>query len=238
MSYTYASWVSSLANMLPVASNDPGFVTVLPNIIDDAEQRLYRDLDLLSTDFSDSTGALVAGQRYFNLPASIATFVVTNQINVITPFGTTNPELGTRNALTPMTREALDLMWPSVNGSTVPVYFAMTSQTAAIVGPWPDQGYQIEVVGTQRPTPLSAANTATFLTTYLPDLWMAASMVYAAAYQKNFGAGQDDPKMALSWEAHLGTLLTSAKTEENRKRFRSEGWSSKQPSPIATPARV
>lgn len=238
MSYTYTTWVTSLANMLPVPTTDPGFVTVLPNIIDDAEQFLYRELDLLNTDFRDASAALTAGQRYFTLPTSIATFVVTNQVNVITPAGTTNPELGTRNPLTPTTRAALDQMWPSVSGSTVPQYFAMTSQTALVVGPWPDQGYQVEVVGTMRPTPLGTTNTTTLLTVYFPDLWMDASMYFACAYQKNFGAASSDPQSAVSWKSKLDSALQSAKTEEQRKKFRAEAWSSEQPSPIATPPRV
>jgi hypothetical protein len=238
MSLTYTTWVTSLANMLPVPTTDPGFQTVLPNIIDDAEQRLYRELDLLNTDFRDASAALTAGTRIFNLPTSIATFIVVDRVNAITPAGTTNPELGTRNPLTPTSPDTLDLMWPSSTNQALPTYFAMKSQTAIIVGPWPDQSYQLEIVGTMRPPPLSSSNTTTLLTWYFPDLWMDASMVYACAYQKNFGASSGDPQSALSWETKLQTALQSAKTEEQRKKFRSEGWSSEQPSPIVTPPRV
>ena len=37
---TYNTFTTSLANMIVVPVNDPAYVTALPNIIDDAEQRL------------------------------------------------------------------------------------------------------------------------------------------------------------------------------------------------------
>lgn len=238
MSLTYATYVTSLANIFPVPASDPNFQTVLPNIIDDAEQRLYRELDLLNTSVRDSSSALAAGSRNFNLPTSLGVFIVTDEINVITPSGTSNPESGTRNQLVPTSEEMLNAIWPSVSGSTVPQYFAMVNQGLIIVGPWPDASYQVEVVGTQRPTPISASNTTTLLSVYFPDLLIAASMVFGSGYQKNFGAQADDPKMALSWEKHYQDLMTSAQTEEMRKKFTSSGWSSKSPSPLATPPRT
>lgn len=224
--------------MIVVPVNDAGYVTALPNIIDDAEQRIYRDLDLLQTIVRDSSSALVAGNRNFNLPTSIGIFVVMEDINVITPAGTTNPEQGSRVSLLPSSKEMLDFLYPSVTASSIPVYFAPITQSSIIVGPWPDQSYQIEAVGTQRPAPLSAANQTTFLSVNLPDLFMAASLVFSAGYQLNFSALGDNPQQATAWEAHYKTLLASANTEENRKKFTEAGWSSKQPAPNATPPRT
>lgn len=238
MSLTYTQFVASLANLLVVPTGDAGFVAALPNIIDDAEQRLYRDLDLENTVVRDSSAAASTGTRTFTLPTSTGTFVVTEEINIITPAGTSNPELGTRNALVPIAKEALDMLWPSIAGSTVPTYFAKVTQGSVIFGPWPDQAYQVEVVGTQRPAALSASNVTSLLSWYFPDLLIAAGMVFAAGYQKNYGQGVDDPKMAVTWESHLGDLLKSAQTEEQRKKFNQAGWSSKQPSPSATPPRT
>lgn len=234
MSLTYATFVSSLANLMPVAASDPGFVAVLPNIIDDAELRLYRALDLVDSSVRDSSKTFTTLTRNFNLPTSNGTFIVCDEINVITPAGTTNPELGTRNQLIPTSDESLNALWPSVNGSTIPQYFAMVNQDTIIVGPWPDAAYTVEVVGTQRPAPLSSTNTTSLLSVFFPDLLIAASMVFAAGYMKNFGSGSDDPKMAMSWEGHLQALLTDAKTEEARKMFTSQGWSDKSPIPSST----
>jgi len=235
---TYSSFVTNLANLLPVQTTDPGYITVLPDIINDAEQRLYRELDLIDTTVRDSSATFTTLTRNFNLPGSLGTFIITQEMNVITPSGTTNPELGTRNALIPTSTEMLNMLWPSVSGSTVPQYFALVDQGLAIVGPWPDAAYTVEVVGTQRPAPLSVSNVTTILSVYFPDLMIAAGMVFAAGYQRNFGAMSDDPKLATTWESHLQTLLKSAATEEARKKFTSQGWSSEDPAPLATPPRT
>lgn len=240
MAQTYAQFVSQLANMLVVPSDDPAYLAALPNIITDAEQRIYRELDLLSTVVT-ATGPLTANNRRFTLPTPSGgngTFVVVEQMNVITPAGTTDPDLGTRNPMLPVSKEYLDAAWPGVAGAGVPTSFAPISQQAWIVGSWPDAAYTVEVVGTIRPAPLSDTNTTTFLSTYLDDVLMAAALVYSAGYQLNFSAGADNPQSGVSWETHLTKLLESAKVEELRKRFGSQSWSSKAPDPIATPQRV
>ncbi len=238
MSLTYTTYINSIANLLVVPVSDSNFMTVVPNIIDDAEQRIYRDLDLLNTVVRDSTAAFSTGTRTFNLPATAGTFYVVDSIYAITPSGTSDPDMGTRNELMPVSRPFLTVTYPSSNGSSVPQYFAMTTQTSIVVGPWPDQAYQVEVVGTIRPAPLGSTNVTTLLSVYLPDLFLAASMVFGAAYQLNFGATVDNPQQSVSWEAHYNRLLQSAQTEEARKKFTAEGWSSKQPSQIATPQRT
>jgi hypothetical protein len=237
MSLTYSSFVTSIANLMAIPSSDGNLATVLPNIIDDAEQRLYRELDLINTVVRDSSTSFSTATRTFNLPSSLGTFVVVEDFNVITPAGQTNPELGTRNPLVPASKEMLDFLFPSSTASAVPSYFAMVSQSTVVVGPFPDQAYQVEVVGTIRPPALSSSVATTLLSVYFPDVFIAASMVFAAGYMKNFGVMADDPKMGVSWESHLGALMASAQVEENRKKFAGPGWSPKQPAPLATPPR-
>jgi len=237
MALNYATFVSSLANLIVVPAGDAAYLQAIPNIIDDAEQRLYRELDLLSTVVT-ATGSLTANSRNFTLPQDSGRFVVVEQMNVITPSSVTDPELGTRVPLLPVTKEYLDAVWPSSGGAGVPTQFAPISDQSWILGAWPDASYTVEVVGTIRPAPLSASNTTTFLTLYLPDVFMTAALVFASGYQQNFSAMGDNPQQSLTWEAHVKPLIDSAKGEELRKRFASNAWSSKAPSPIATPPRV
>lgn len=237
---TYSTFTAQLANFLVIPITDPNLIQAMSSIIDDSEQRAYRDLDLQNTVFRDSSVALVAGNR--NLTEAISTtngpFVVTQQINVITPAGTANPDLGTRNPLLPATKEMLDALYPSNTGAGIPQYFAPINQNSFVVGPWPDQAYQVEVVGTQRPEPLSASNQTTLLSVYFPDLFLAAACAIGAFYMKNFGAGSDDPQSGISWNQKYKEQLQSAVTEEQRKRFTSAGWSSASPAPLATPPRI
>lgn len=80
-------------------------------------------------------------------------------------------------------------------------------------------------------------NSVTFISQYLPDLLVMASMVYISAYQRNFGKESDDPQMAQSYEGQYQTLLKSATVEEARKKFDAAGWSSQSPATVATPTR-
>jgi hypothetical protein len=223
--------------MIVVPVGDPNYIIALPNIIDDAEQRLYRELDLLATRVR-ATGALTASSRNFALPTGSGTFVVVEQMNVITPSSVTNPDLGTRHPMNPASKEYLDAVYPSVAGSGVPSLFAPISQQSWIVGAWPDADYTVELVGTIRPELLSASNQTTFLSTYLSDVFLAAALVMSAGYQLNFSAAGDNPQAGVTWETHVKTLLDSAKVEEIRKKFGSQGWTSKEPDPIATPPRT
>ncbi len=239
MSYNYTTYVTSLANGLVVASTDVNFQQYLPRIIDEGEQRIYREIDLLNTVVVDISASFTTGTRVLHLPATLGTFFVTQNVYAITPLGTT-ADFGTRNALQRTGRAYLDSAYPSSAGSTVPTYFSMTTQTTMIVGPWPDQAYKVEVVGTIHPAPLSSTNVTTILTQYLPDLFFAASMAAGAAYLQNFGAAAqtDNPGMASNWESKYQALKQSAAVEEARKKGEAEGWSTEQPSQIATPPRT
>jgi hypothetical protein len=237
VSYTYASTISSAANMLVIDATNPEYLAMIPNAIDDAEQRLYRELDLISTVVRDTGGTLTANSRNFTLPQTSGRFVVTESMSVFTPVSTTT----SRRQLTPVTREFLDAIWGDEMAAatpSIPEYYAMITDQQIIVGPSPDAAYTMEVTGTIRPTPLSATNTTTLLTLYLPDLWLTAFLIFGAGYLKDYGAATDDPNAAGSWEAHYQRLLPSANTEEMRKRYASQAWTSKQTNPIATPQRV
>jgi hypothetical protein len=237
VSLAYTTYINTIATLAVATTGDVNFTTILPSVIDYAEQRCYRDLDLQNTVVRQTT-TLTAGTRTIGLPTSGGTFVVVDEINVITPSTATTADSGTRNPMMPLHKESLDYMWPSVTGSTAPTYFAMITDGTAIVGPWPDATYTIEVVGTVRPAKLSTAVLTTVLTWYFPDLFVAASMVYVAGYQRDFGAQVDDPKIGVSWEMQYQALLKGAQVEETRKKFGAEGWSPKQPDPIATPPRT
>ena len=220
--------------MLVVPSTDPNYQLVLPNIIDDAEQRIYRELDLLSTIVRDQSATLTASSRNFTFPQH---FIASEEISFFTPVGTTV----NRVPLVPASKEFINFTWANEAPSTTPsypVYYAMITDQTIIVGPPPDAAYTVEVTGTIRPAPLSATNTTTYLTTYLPDLFFAAALVFSSGYLQNYGAAAENPEQATSWEAHFNTLLKSANVEELRKKYSSVAWSSKIPSPIATPPRV
>ncbi len=232
---TYNEWLLRLQAAAVTTDNDTVFLDYVPNFIDLAEQQCYRDLDLLSTVVRDTSADCTANDRNFTLPSALGRFVIVNGLNIVTPFGDT-VATGTRTRLTQLSIDALDTLWPSntaASATTVPQYFAMITDQTLAFGPPPGNDFQVEVVGTIRPTPLSSDNPTTYLTLYLPDLFFAASMVAVAGYQRNFGAQADDPKMAVSWDNEYKMRLSSANLEEQRKRFAGAGWTSVSPAPVA-----
>ena len=230
----YNGFLQTIANLLVVPVSDPNYLQILPAGITDAEQRIRRDLDLISDVVRDQTGTLTANSRNFTFPQH---FVVSESINVFTPSGTTT----NRNQLVPVTREFLDAIWPNEAATTtpsVPTYYAMITDQQIIVGPPPDAGYTMEVIGTIIPPSLSATTTQTWISLYLPDVLVAAAMIFYAGFQLNFSAMSDNPQQSMSWKAHYDDLLKGADTEENRKKYASQAWTSKQPAPLATPPRA
>jgi hypothetical protein len=239
MPLNYGLYVSQISNLLTYTSTETIFTTMLPGMIDYAEQRIYRELDLLYTQVTDATTTASSGNRNFAVPSATGNpYIIVDNINIITP-STALSSNGTRNQLTPVSREFLDIAYPSGQTVTgVPEFWAMASNTEILFGPSPDAGYTVEVIGVQRPSPLSSANSSTILTQYVPDLFIAASMVFGMGFQKDFSAQGDNPQGGVSWEAQYKTLFQSASVEQARAKFQSEGWTSDSPSPIATPKRV
>jgi hypothetical protein len=240
--------------MAVVESTDPAFQIVLPSMIVYAENRMYRDINFMftSTSLHGTTFVLAPGNRnlLFNInlasnsDASEGTFVVSDQINLLTDAAgnaatTTDPDSCVRVPLLPTTKEFLDAVYGSslTANRGKPKYFVPFNETLFFVGPVPDQAYPVEVVGTYRPNSLSSTNQTTFISLYLPDLFIMASMIYISAYQRNFGRANDDPQMAVSYESQYQALLKSAIVEEARKEFQSSGWASQSPATVATPSR-
>lgn len=234
---TYSDYVTQIATMAVIPStSDPNFQTILPQMITYAENRIYRDLDFLFTSIATTAYSCTVGSRSIQVPQG--TFVVPEQINVITPAGVSNPDLGTRNPLLPVTKEFLDAVYNVASSTGLPQYFCPFDDYNFLLGPYPDQAYTVEIVGTYRPASLSATNTTTFISLYLPDVMIMASMVYISAYQRNFlGASANDPNMPVTYETQYQTLLKGAAVEEARKKFEASGWTSQSPSPVATPSR-
>jgi hypothetical protein len=155
--------------------------------------------------------------------------------------------------LTPVSKEFIQNVYGSNALTAQPQYFAVyggdfstfgATYQNVIVGPWPDQTYPVVLTGTVRLPTLAnyatsgqASTATTFISTWLPDLLIQASMIYVSQYQRNFNPTSNDPQMPGAYEAQYQTLLKGAGVEEARKKFQSAAWSSYSPAPVATPTR-
>ena len=233
----YNAYVQQISTMAVVPVTDTNFQIILPQMISYAELRMQRDLDFLSTQISNSNYSLTAGNNTLTIPTSA--FVVMETFEVIDGSGSSMPLLA-------VGKEFIQNVYGTGSSTGLPQYFAvyggdsattgLTSQNM-IIGPIPDLNYAIRLTGTVRSAPLSASNTTTYISTYLPDMFIMASMIYISAFQRNFGRQSDDPQMAQSYESQYQILKDSALLEENRKKFEAAAWTSYSPAPAATPTR-
>lgn len=230
------SYLDQIALMGAVASiTDPNFVAVVPAMIVYAENRIYRELNFLQTSDSVTGYAIASGARTLTLPEG--TLVVSEQVNIITPAGITNPDAGTRVPLLPVTKEFLDAVYGSSTSTGQPRYFCPFNDNLFLVGPFADAQYYTEVVGEVRPASMSASNQTTFISLYLPDMLIMASMIYLSLFQRNFSRAADDPQMAISYQQQYEALKQGAQVEEARKAYEAGGWTSQAPAAVASPTR-
>jgi hypothetical protein len=218
-----------------VVSYDQNFETVLPEIINYAELRIQRDLDLLSNQIVNSSYQTQPNQEVVALSPS--DFITIQGVSV-----DTTPS----SPLLPVTKEYLQYVYPTGSTVGIPQFFAMyggdtasggQTQMKIRLGPIPNTFYNLTITGTLHSEPISEANSTTWISTYLPDVFIMASMIYMSAYQRNFGRVADDPQMAQTYEMQYQALLKGATVEEFRKKFQASAWSSMSSSPVATPTR-
>jgi hypothetical protein len=209
---------------------------IFPRAIEQAEQRIYRELDLITTQTSQ-TAALTANIRNIAIPGGI---LIVHELNVVTP-AATQPDAGTRNPVQRVSLAFLNAVCPAaaatLGSPSIPKYYALLDDVDVRVGPAPDAAYVAEFIGIIRPPPMTNSNPTTWLGTNLPDLFLAGVNVFMAGYQRDFGAQSDNPQMALSWEAAFQELKKSATVEEARRKAQSAQWQPYTPTPLATPPR-
>jgi len=231
----YNSYQTVMATLAVTQTSDPNFQSILSSMIDNAELRICQDLDMLANQQPNTSFSTMPLRQAVNVP--VGTFVTIENVNVLTPSGTTNPDFGKRNPCTPVSKEVLQFLHPDNTDNGVPNKVAVLGQFQLLFGPFPNLAYGLEIIGTTRPASLSATNNTTFISLYLPHIFIAASMVFISGYQRNFGRMSDDPQMATSWESYYQTMKASTMIEEARKKFEGPAWTSKSPAIAATPNR-
>jgi hypothetical protein len=126
---------------------------------------------------------------------------------------------------------------PSVPTAGIP-----SRDSSIFISPPPDAAYTVEYHGTFRPAPFytvagfdpstydatvqfaQTPSATSFLSSWFPDLYLAASLVFGSGYQKNFGSQSDNPQQAMSWMADLERLIDVASSEEFRKKAMDWSW--------------
>ncbi len=220
---------------------------IVPQMLNYAELRIQRDIDLLSTQ-SSNTYTLTAGQQTFSVPVNDFLSVQTCEIGQLN--GGVFYQL---NALTPVSKEYVQNVFGGVGSPGTPRVFAMYGDNwqdgqdtymNLLFGPAPSQPFTLRITGTSREPSLytyasnGIADTSyTYISTYLPDLLVMASMIYITMFQRNFSATSDSPEMGMTYEKQYQALRLGAIAEENRRKFQASGWSPYSTPTAATPTR-
>lgn len=212
---------------------DPDFMAVLPAAITYAENRILRELDILSTRVTDDSGTCTANRRTFVLPTDEGIFIVLEVLRPIVDGVYGQP-------LLPASRETLDMLFPSEtapSAPSIPAYWAPLDQARVLIAPPPDQNYPMSCFGTQRPATLDPkSSTGTFISTQLSDVFLAAQLCWlTGGWEKNWSPQGSDPGTAAGWEAEYVKLRDGAGIQELRSKLQANGWTSRLPSKIATP---
>ena len=209
---TYDDFSARLAMLLQVdPTTDADWAVFLPQAVEAAELRCYRDLDP------------VAARKFVAIAAVAAAFLLPADCNIprdltyaTLPAGVASPHLARRDDT------FLFELCPPGSATGNPKYWALTGTDEGLLAPAPTAPVLLTLSYTYRPTPLSASNENTWLATWCPDLMIAAAMVFGSGYQRNYGAQADDPQQGVSWETQYGKLLAGAAREEARRK--AEGY--------------
>jgi hypothetical protein len=229
------------------AFDDAPLQTALPQALNYAELRIQRDIDFLQAR-SSNLYTLAAGVPVFTIP--INDFLIVETIEIAQLNGA---QVVNGFPLTPVSREFIQNCYGSLAQSGRPKFFAMYGDTFGdgansginiLFGPPPNFAWPLRVNGVIRLPSLAQYDTEgpadtsyTYISEFLPDLLMMASMIYISAFQRNFSANSDSPDMGQSYEKQYQALRLGAISEENRKKFQGSAWSSYSTPTAATPTR-
>jgi hypothetical protein len=221
---------------------------ILANMLNYAELRIARDLDTLSSQ-SSNTYTLTQGQNVFPLP--VDDFFTVQTLEVGTLAGSTFVPLGP--PVLPVSKEFIQNVYGGPSSAGTPQYFAMygdlfganqDTNTNILLGPAPNFAYTLRVTGTCRAPSLflnataGIADTAyTYISSYMPDLLVLASMIYITMFQRNFGPASDTPESGMTYEKQYQAARIGAIAEENRRKQQGSAWSSYSTPVSATPTR-
>lgn len=253
---SYNGYIQNVGVMAVALTQSSGGVTsfvdttlqeIVGQMLNYAELRIQRDIDFLQAR-SANTYALAAGQNILSVP--INDFLILETFEVTQNSGST---VVNSTPLIPVSKEFIQNCFAGAASANTPRYFAMYGDTFGdgantsvnvLLGPTPNFAYPVRVTGVIRLPSLSQFDTAgpadtsyTYISQFLPDMLIMASMIYISAYQRNFSATSDSPDMGLSYEKQYQALRLGSISEENRKKFEGSGWSSYSTPTAATPTR-
>lgn len=155
---------------------DADTIAQVPNFISQAQQRICREAKTIGLE-QYVTGNFIVNNPVLSKPARWRRSLSFN-------FGT-GVGNNTRNPIALRTYEFLRNYWP--NGTLVapPKFYSDYGYTHLLVAPTPDQAYPFEYAYLELPDPITVNNQTNWLTDYVPDVLLYASLLEAVSYLQN-----------------------------------------------------
>jgi hypothetical protein len=253
---SYNGYIQQIAAMAVVQAAETagvwGFVdaplqTIVPQMLNYAELRIQRDLDLLAGQTSN-TYTLTQGVNIFPLPINDFFTVETLEILFMNGAQVVNSQ-----TLLPVSKEFIQNCYSGLASAGTPQYYAMYGDNFGndaftnnniLLGPPPNFAYPIRVTGLIKvPSLFTYSSTGvadtqfTYISAYYPDMLIMASMIYISAYQRNFGVASDDPAMGMTYEKQYQALRLGAISDENARNLENSAWTAYTTPTAATPTR-
>lgn len=226
---------------------DAPLQAVAGQMLNYAELRIQRDIDALQAR-SATTYALTVANSILSIPVNDFLVVETLEIAQVS-----NGVIVNSTPLVPVSKEFIQNCYFGAFSTGYPKYYAMygsnfgdgaNTNVNVLIGPPPNFAYPVIVTGVIRmpslfqfATPGSADTSYTYISQWLPDLLLQASMIFISAFQRNFSANSDSKDMPVNYEQQYRTLLAGAIAEENRKKGLGSGYSAYSTPATATPTR-
>lgn len=207
---------------------DTSFTAAVPNMVNNAELRIYRDLDFAAVSGQNTSLSATAQSRVIDLTPMVGQ-KVSDGSALAFPYPVVVQAIAARvgnvwTNLQLVSQEWLDNVWPDLTQTAAPIYYTMNDNQTAIVAPVPDLAYPLRITGTWRPAPMSASNPKTWLGDNAGDILFAATMLEAFAYQRDFSPTGDQPQAAMSWKTQYDDLKRAAMVEEALRHGQGPGY--------------
>ena len=215
---TYSELVTQIREYTETDSNELT-TTIINDMIEHAEMRLYRELDLDAYK-KNATASLTSGTPFVTLPGSTpSNFSAIRCVTIYSPSsslgGLTDSE---RRVLRKKDVSYLSEYWPNRTTTGIPKYYANYDEDSIMIAPTPNAAYTIDIEYTTLPTGLSSSNTTTWVSNNAPTALLYACLLEAFKFLK--GPADMLAMYEQSYKNAVGTLATEQMGQKRREDYR------------------
>jgi hypothetical protein len=200
MTMTY----NSLSNQIlsySLRKNDPDTIAQIPNFINQAEQRIARE--------SKNVGLEVYVSGSFISNSSVLAKPARWRRNISFNYGT-GEENNDRNPILLRSYEFVRNYWPNDTKTGTPKFYSDYGYGHLLIAPTPDQAYPFEYTYLEIPESLSENNQTNWLTNFVPDVLLYASLLEAIPFLQN------DERIGV-WQSMYDRALSSLNGQDDQR---------------------